>query len=1145
MSHSEHPTTEELKLMLTGTGDEDSARRIGEHVHECPECLAKLESLTAKTEFWQRAPQVLRDVHASHGLSSAGDLAGGTMEILQKTAAVKQASDSTPKALDLDSEIRDEVEENEEVDADLHFALPAILDEPSHPEMLGRIGKYDVERVVGCGGMGVVLKAHDFELNRPLAIKVLAPHLASNGTARQRFAQEARAAAGVLHPNVIAVHGVSNQGKTPYIIMPFVSGPSLQALVDKHGPLSEMEIARIALQIASGLSAAHSQGLVHRDIKPANILLEPEVNRVLITDFGLARAEDDASLTRTGWLTGTPNYMSPEQARGGRPDQRSDLFSLGSCIYFLATGRLPFRAETPLGVINRIQNDEPTPVREVNREISSTLADIITLLLMKAPDERFQTAADLHEVLERHLAYLHQPDISKPPTVIDRPKKSFVSQMMSSYWARGVAAAILLGAGAAFFWGPSSDGDNGRSARMVKEPSEDLISAYANLGPLENGQDETPMRFSAVNMDEFVRRRIRDLRASSLNASNRGDLDSAEAFARNATDISNNASDIQFLSELDSQVRGLVAAARQATSNEDYELAGTLAQKAQSLSPKDPEAAFQLAYSLHMRGNYQEAIEQHVIALKSEQHRALALYNLGCSFAKKNMRMNALSYVRQAIDEGLLGNISANYIQQDPDLADFRDDPEFQQLFASLQHCQGTQQNSSANYAFNINRNVDIVLPQDRVNVLASGEKLAVQGEFELDIEKKKKSTLVAYCQLAPGSSAKVRVEALCDVKSKEDASTGSANTFEIVRSPGKLVCKPIEEKNACPTDPSVCGDFNFVSDPAYAQKLKRVGALSTPTALFHCWWRLGSTDESQLIDQLRFYDRLPLSDGVKDVLLATSVQPGLIKEYMESKISISDNLALILCRVSPTRITEYENYELSTKEYEKYVRCDIPASLIAAYLKLGLEPDDYEHQIVHRINPSLIKEYGDAELSLRKYRKLLDLRVPAELIAKYRDKGLDPNRYSEFLKQHVTPDLLKSYIHKELSPNRYPALIQRRIPAALVINYMEKDLSLNKYLDLLQNRVPASTVEQYEEAGFSPAKYQKYIIAKVPTYLLTSYRNAGFEPLGFEEFVINRVSPDLLKRYDESGKNIYEHVDRIIKGLPPAVPSEKKPPRF
>ena len=198
------------------------------------------------------------------------------------------------------------------------------------PRMLGRLGNYEVSGVVGAGAMGVVLKATDPSLDRAIAIKVLSPHLASSGAARKRFAREAKAAAAVLHSNVIPIHSVSNDHSLPYLVMPYVRSTSLQKRIDQDGALPTNEVLRIASQVAAGLAAAHAQGLVHRDIKPANILLEQGVERVAITDFGLARAVDDASLTRTGFIAGTPQYMSPEQSRGDSIGQRSDLFSLGS-----------------------------------------------------------------------------------------------------------------------------------------------------------------------------------------------------------------------------------------------------------------------------------------------------------------------------------------------------------------------------------------------------------------------------------------------------------------------------------------------------------------------------------------------------------------------------------------------------------------------------------------------------------------------------------------------------------------------------------------------------------------------------------------------------------------------------------------------
>ena len=172
------------------------------------------------------------------------------------------------------------------------------------------------------------------------------------------------------------------------------------------------------MQAAAGLAAAHAQGLVHRDVKPANILLADGIERVKLTDFGLARAADDASLTRTGVIAGTPQYMSPEQARGEPVDPRSDLFSLGSVLYAMCTGRPPFRAETSYGVLRRITDEEPRPIREINPDIPDWLCGIVAKLMAKRPDDRFQSAREVAALLEQCLAHVQQPTVVPLPNVL-------------------------------------------------------------------------------------------------------------------------------------------------------------------------------------------------------------------------------------------------------------------------------------------------------------------------------------------------------------------------------------------------------------------------------------------------------------------------------------------------------------------------------------------------------------------------------------------------------------------------------------------------------------------------------------------------------------------------------------------------------
>jgi formylglycine-generating enzyme required for sulfatase activity len=308
-----------------------------------------------------------------------------------------------------------------------------FLDPSPEPSALGRLGHYEVLEVVGRGGMGVVLRAFDQKLHRVVAIKAMAVELAASPAARQRFTREAKAAAAVRDDHVIDIYAVEDAGPVPYLVMEYVRGRSLQDRLNQAGPPELKEILRIGMQIALGLAAAHAQGLVHRDIKPANILLEDGVERVKITDFGLARAVDDASLTQSGVIAGTPAYMSPEQADGRPVDHRSDLFSLASVLYALCTGRPPFRAGTTMGTLRRVCEDMPRPIQEINPEIPDYLAAIVAKLHAKDPAVRFQSAAEVAGLLSRHLADVAQP--ARAP--VRRPAGKL-------WWHCGAVAGLVL-----------------------------------------------------------------------------------------------------------------------------------------------------------------------------------------------------------------------------------------------------------------------------------------------------------------------------------------------------------------------------------------------------------------------------------------------------------------------------------------------------------------------------------------------------------------------------------------------------------------------------------------------------------------------------------------------------------------------------
>lgn len=295
-----------------------------------------------------------------------------------------------------------------------------FLQPPTQPGSLGRLGHYEVLEVLGQGGFGIVVRAFDEKLHRMVAIKIMAPRLAVTSPARKRFIREARSSAAVRHENVVDIHAIEEQ-PIPFLVMEYVAGETLQQRLDRTGPLDPVTVLRIGVQLSRGLAAAHVMGQIHRDIKPANIMLERGIDRVKITDFGLARATDDASLSQSGVIAGTPLYMAPEQAQCAALDQRADLFSLGSVLYVMCSGRPPFRAPTTLGVLKRVAEDTPRPIREIIPEVPEWLCDVIARLHAKKPGERFQTATEVAEILERYLTELQlhgkvsqEPQKTKP-----------------------------------------------------------------------------------------------------------------------------------------------------------------------------------------------------------------------------------------------------------------------------------------------------------------------------------------------------------------------------------------------------------------------------------------------------------------------------------------------------------------------------------------------------------------------------------------------------------------------------------------------------------------------------------------------------------------------------------------------------------
>ncbi|MFD0271186.1 serine/threonine-protein kinase [Streptomyces sp. NPDC127106] len=262
-------------------------------------------------------------------------------------------------------------------------------------------GRYRLVEPIGSGGMGKVWRAHDELLNRTVAVKELTAGLfvaqADREVLHARTQKEARAAARIQHPGVVTVHDVLEHDDRPWIVMEYIDGPSLAEAARAAGRIEPREAARIGLHVLGALRAAHAVGVLHRDVKPGNVLLAKD-GRVLLTDFGIAAIEGDTSITRTGEIVGSIDYLAPERVTGGTPDPASDLWSLGATLYTAVEARSPFRRTSPISSLQAVVNDEPPALRQ-----SGPLGPVITALLRKDPQERpsaQETERMLLEVME-------------------------------------------------------------------------------------------------------------------------------------------------------------------------------------------------------------------------------------------------------------------------------------------------------------------------------------------------------------------------------------------------------------------------------------------------------------------------------------------------------------------------------------------------------------------------------------------------------------------------------------------------------------------------------------------------------------------------------------------------------------------------
>jgi serine/threonine-protein kinase len=327
-------------------------------------------------------------------------------------------------------------------------------------------GRYDVERELGAGGMGQVLLGRDVALDRPVAIKVIAPDLASSPASRQRFLREARTVARLRHPNIVAVYAAGEADNLLYFVMEYVEGESLRQMLEREGRVAGPRIDRavsLLADLARALGYAHAQGVVHRDVKPENVLLDAATGRAMLTDFGVARAfasgndsDGDSAVTRTGFVVGSPRYMSPEQAVGERElDGRSDVYSLGLVGYEMFAGSAPFTGSSPMQVLTKQLTEPPVPLAHRRPDLPAEITCTIDRALAKLPADRWSSAEEFARALEGATPatpYAAPPRTSSA-TVVSQPVAVAGARRWPARWLAAAAAVLVLGvAGAAFMW---------------------------------------------------------------------------------------------------------------------------------------------------------------------------------------------------------------------------------------------------------------------------------------------------------------------------------------------------------------------------------------------------------------------------------------------------------------------------------------------------------------------------------------------------------------------------------------------------------------------------------------------------------------------------------------------------------------------
>ncbi len=377
-----------LQQLLSGQTPEEQAEAMEQHLLHCSHCIERIRMVKDEGNL-------LTDLR--QGASPAAEVPQEGPEIEALVSRVRTLTESatlcptTTSTTVVTQEIGGAARDKERTEAEdfRDCLLPA-----QEAGEIGRLGPYRVIKVLGKGGMGVVFRAEDPQLQRHIALKVMRSRMASDQASRERFLREARAAAQIEHDHIIAVYHVGEDHGVPYLAMPLLQGETLESRLEKERVLPIPEALRIGREIAAGLAAAHARGLIHRDIKPSNIWLEAGSGRVKILDFGLTRlAQENVQLTKAGYILGTPSYMAPEQVQSGNPvDGRCDLYSLGVVLYRMTTGRLPFVQDDLMSLLAAVASEQPKSPRSLNPAVPPALDDLILRLLAKKASDRPDSA---------------------------------------------------------------------------------------------------------------------------------------------------------------------------------------------------------------------------------------------------------------------------------------------------------------------------------------------------------------------------------------------------------------------------------------------------------------------------------------------------------------------------------------------------------------------------------------------------------------------------------------------------------------------------------------------------------------------------------------------------------------------------------